>query len=224
MIFREGLFSLSSEHSGEGRYGNYGVSSVKGEKEKKMIVPFAKYHGLGNDFILINEMDEDRERERERERYFSSEVIQKICDRHRGIGADGIIFLSRPSLSSCYSPNNSLGSSSNSNNREGERERASHRMKIFNSDGSSAKMCGNGIRCLVRFISDLEGTQREIMSYQIETDSGIISAQVSEYMSEMSSFCNRLTWKRILQLLLRNLNSFRGRNNHQITFNLHLFN
>ena len=83
---------------------------------------FAKYEGAGNDFILIDD----------RELCFSAErtLIQHLCHRRFGIGADGLILL-QPDPA------------------------ADFRMRIFNSDGSEAEGCGNGLRCLMRFIADL---------------------------------------------------------------------
>ena len=86
------------------------------------MIRFAKLHGNGNDFILIDEYD--------------GEVIPDkpgfaatYCDRRFGIGADGVLFLSKS-------------------------EHADLRMRLFQPDRSEAEMCGNGIRCLVRYAID----------------------------------------------------------------------
>lgn len=70
------------------------------------------------------------------------------CDRNFGIGADGVIF-ALPGA-----------------------EGADYTMRIYNSDGSEPEMCGNGIRCLARFLADLEGVQEK--DYQISTLAGMI--------------------------------------------------
>lgn len=80
---------------------------------------FSKMHGAGNDFILIN----DPAREWSRSPHF----IAKLCDRHRGIGGDGVIFLREI-------PGENL-----------------IRMDYYNSDGSAAAVCGNGLRCSASF-------------------------------------------------------------------------
>lgn len=96
-----------------------------------MPIPFAKYSGCGNDFILIDN----------REHILGDcpppEYIARLCHRQKGIGADGIVLLERS-------------------------KRGDFRMRIFNSDGSEAEMCGNGIRCLARFIHDLGFPQKNL--------------------------------------------------------------
>ncbi|MCS6815665.1 MAG: diaminopimelate epimerase, partial [Cyanobacteria bacterium] len=90
-----------------------------------MTIEFSKYQGLGNDFILIDN------------RYqatpcLTPEQATALCDRHFGIGADGVIF-ALPG--------------------QGDTDYA---MRIFNADGSEPEMCGNGIRCLAKFLTYLE--------------------------------------------------------------------
>jgi diaminopimelate epimerase len=94
------------------------------------VVTFSKYHGLGNDFILIDDRDKS-------EPSLSPQESSKLCDRNFGIGGDGVIFALRPS----------------SNNFD-------FAMRIYNSDGSEPEMCGNGIRCLAQFLQDLGETQK----------------------------------------------------------------
>lgn len=112
-----------------------------------MTVKFSKYHGLGNDFILIDNRQKD-------EPLLSPEQVVKICDRHFGVGADGIIFVLPGTNDSDYT------------------------MRIFNSDGSEPEMCGNGIRCLAMFITDLEGQEVIERTYRISTLAGIISPTI----------------------------------------------
>lgn len=99
---------------------------------------FTKMHGLGNDYVCINCF---RERVED-----PSGFARALCDRHYGIGADGLILIC-PSKVSDF------------------------KMEIYNSDGSVAGMCGNGIRCLGKYVYDYRLTGKETLS--IETKSGI---------------------------------------------------
>lgn len=111
-----------------------------------MGIAFTKYHGLGNDFILVDNRASE-------EPCLTPEQAITLCDRHFGIGADGVIF--------------ALPGQDNTD----------YTMRIFNSDGSEPEMCGNGIRCLARFIAELEGTT-EPRSYQIHTLAGVITPKL----------------------------------------------
>ncbi|MBM0741779.1 diaminopimelate epimerase [Phormidium sp. CLA17] len=112
-----------------------------------MKIEFTKYHGLGNDFILIDNRMSDEPR-------LTPEQAAILCDRHFGIGADGVIFALPGQNGTDYT------------------------MRIFNCDGSEPEMCGNGIRCLARFIADLEGIT-EPRSYTIHTLGGLITPKLT---------------------------------------------
>jgi len=112
-----------------------------------MTLAFTKYHGLGNDFILIDNRHSCQPS-------IDAPTAVQMCDRHFGIGADGVIFALPGS------------------------ERADYTMKIFNSDGSEPEMCGNGIRCLAQFLADLNGEQTPGKTYQIQTGAGLIQPQL----------------------------------------------
>ncbi len=112
-----------------------------------MQIEFAKYHGLGNDFILIDNRMSDEPR-------LTPAQAATLCDRHFGIGADGVIFALPGQNGTDYT------------------------MRIFNCDGSEPEMCGNGIRCLARFIADLEGIT-EPRSYTIDTLGGLITPKLT---------------------------------------------
>jgi diaminopimelate epimerase len=108
-----------------------------------MQLEFVKYQGLGNDFVLVDNRNQNTP-------YLTPAQAIQVCDRHFGVGADGVIFL-----------------------LPGQ-EDADYTMRIYNSDGSEPEMCGNGIRCLARFINDLEGKTTS----KISTLAGLIVPEV----------------------------------------------
>ena len=112
-----------------------------------MTISFSKYQGLGNDFILIDNRHSDLP-------IIEPEEAIIWCDRHFGIGADGVIFVLPGQNGADYT------------------------MRILNSDGSEPEMCGNGIRCMAKFIAELEGKTDLDVTYQIHTLAGIITPQV----------------------------------------------
>lgn len=103
---------------------------------------FEKWQGCGNDFVIF-----DR---RATNRLDPADKITAMCDRHFGIGADGVIY-ALPS------------------------ESANVRMRIFNADGSEAEMCGNGIRCFAKFLLGENSG-----SLSVETGAGILTVDVAE--------------------------------------------
>ncbi|MCL6436188.1 MAG: diaminopimelate epimerase [Leptolyngbyaceae cyanobacterium HOT.MB2.61] len=107
-----------------------------------MAIEFTKYHGLGNDFILIDNRESA-------EPLLTPEQAIRWCDRHFGIGADGVIFALPGQKGADYT------------------------MRIYNSDGSEPEMCGNGIRCFARFVAELEG-MTETRSYHVYTLAGVM--------------------------------------------------
>ena len=108
-----------------------------------MALAFSKWQGCGNDFVLVDAREKFPEN--------PAELSRLICDRHYGIGADGLIFVMTS-------------------------KRADLRMRIFNADGSEAEMCGNGIRCFARLASDTGMTEKE--TFTVETGAGILSPRI----------------------------------------------
>jgi len=104
---------------------------------------FTKMNGAGNDFILIDNRAGDVHLDRSQ--------IAHLCDRHRGIGADGILLLEKAT------------------------NHADFRMRYFNADGGEAEMCGNGARCFARFANQVAEAQTKI---SFETPAGVISAEL----------------------------------------------
>ena len=114
--------------------------------EKNMELEFVKMEGLGNDFIILD----DRKKEiRAYENY--SALAKRLCSRHFGIGADGIILI----LESC-----------------------DHDIKfrIYNSDGSQAQMCGNGMRCFARYLYENKMAAKKIL--RVDTKAGTVIPEV----------------------------------------------
>lgn len=102
------------------------------------MIKFTKMQGLGNDFIVT---------EFENAKQYNLKIFSKfVCDRHFGIGADGLILFSNSKF-------------------------ADFKMRIFNNDGTEAEMCGNGIRCLAKYLYEKELTNKEEIT--IETLAGI---------------------------------------------------
>lgn len=99
---------------------------------------FTKMHGLGNDYVYVNCLEETVEN--------PAEVSIQVSDRHFGIGSDGLILI-KPS------------------------DVADFRMDMYNADGSQAEMCGNGIRCVAKYVYDYGLTDKTSIS--IETLAGI---------------------------------------------------
>lgn len=105
---------------------------------------FWKYHGLGNDFIIIDNLQSNT--------LMDGKIVEKLCHRHFGIGADGVILVEQCS-------------------------KADVRMILYNSDGSRPEMCGNGLRCFAKFVYD-EGIVKK-SSLVVETDAGIMNIEIN---------------------------------------------
>ena len=114
---------------------------------------FEKYQGNGNDFIII-----DTRGNEVFNNFKSKDIIdiKKLCDRQFGIGGDGVIFI-KESVGNNFA-----------------------KMIIYNSDGSEAQMCGNGIRCLVEYIHRSNKETINSSEYRIETKAGLKIAQYND--------------------------------------------
>ncbi len=121
------------------------------------MLEFTKMTGLGNDYIYVDCTNGTKIKN-------VSEVTKKLSDRHFGIGADGLILIDKS-----------------------ENEDADFKMRIFNSDGSEAEMCGNGIRCVAKYIHDNKLFDKDKIS--IETLAGIKKVKLLE---EPTGDCNEV--------------------------------
>ena len=104
---------------------------------------FMKMNGAGNDFVMIDNRLGDLRLE--------ADQIAKICDRHRGVGADGVLVLERAANG------------------------ADFRMRYYNADGGEAEMCGNGARCFARYADRVAGPREKV---SFETPAGVIGAEL----------------------------------------------
>ena len=107
-------------------------------------IPFVKMHGIGNDYIYIDALKGEAPDFLKEENL--PDLSKKISDRHFGVGSDGLILILPSDI-------------------------ADFRMRIFNADGSEAYMCGNGIRCVGKYVYDLGYTKKKNLS--IDTLSGL---------------------------------------------------
>ena len=107
---------------------------------------FTKMQGTGNDFILVETSDMQRD---------WSPVARAMCDRHFGVGGDGLILV-LPS------------------------DKADFRMRVFDADGSEAEACGNGIRCLAKYVFERGPISTETDRISVETVAGIRELKLSK--------------------------------------------
>ena len=110
---------------------------------KRPMLRFMKMNGAGNDFVMIDNRAGDLQ--------LASDQIAWICDRNRGVGADGVLVLERPANG------------------------ANFRMRYYNADGGEAEMCGNGARCFARYASHVAGPLEKL---SFETPAGVIGADL----------------------------------------------
>lgn len=104
---------------------------------------FIKYEGLGNDFIVVDGRDP-----------LTRAQVESLCDRHFGIGADGVLMLGPPSV-----------------------EGADAQMIVVNADGSRPEMCGNGLRCAALHLARLRRVTAA--NFNIQTDAGTLACEVA---------------------------------------------
>ncbi len=88
---------------------------------KPPVSTFVKYHGLGNDFVVLDLRADNQD--------INAQLSQRLCDRHFGIGADGVLTILKTSS-------------------------GLDQMVVHNADGSIAEMCGNGLRCVVKHLAE----------------------------------------------------------------------
>ncbi len=109
-----------------------------------MLLHFYKMNGAGNDFVVIDNRDLSIK--------LSKDDIAELCDRHRGIGADGLLAV------------------------EPAENGADYKFRYYNADGGEAEMCGNGARCFGKFTAQLDEEMKQSVSF--ETIAGTLTAEI----------------------------------------------
>lgn len=115
-------------------------------------ITFTKMHGIGNDYIYIDCTQKRMLREKD-----VKDFALQYCDRHFGIGADGVILVKKS-------------------------RKADFCMDMYNADGSRGKMCGNGIRCLAAYVHGKKLTDKTLL--EIETLSGIKTIKLEKIATQ----------------------------------------
>lgn len=110
-----------------------------------MLLEFTKMHGLGNDFLVLDLVSQRA--------YLDTLTIQRLADRHFGIGFDQLLIVEPPDL-----PN------------------VDFKYRIFNADGSEVEQCGNGVRCFAKFVHDRQLTRKT--KIRVQTKAGIVEPEL----------------------------------------------
>ena len=119
-------------------------------------IPFVKVQGAGNDFVLIDALGENHRRSN----LDWSALAPRICNRHFGVGADGILLAEESNL-------------------------APAKMTIINADGSNGDMCGNGLRCFTKYLIERRGLTPQDDALAVETGAGVL--EVYAYDNDANS-------------------------------------
>ena len=109
-------------------------------------LPFSKYHGAGNDFVIVDARATGPAASMDH-----AALALRMCDRHYGIGADGLLIAADPT------------------------DTAPFRMRMFNPDGSESEMCGNGLRCFALWLA--AAGELSTGSTDIQTGAGILRVE-----------------------------------------------
>ena len=121
--------------------------------DRTQILPFTKVEGLGNDFVVVD-LRPGRPAARMETVAQDPDKVIGICDRHFGVGADGVLAILPASAGDA-------------------------RMRVLNADGSEAEMCGNGIRCVAKFLYDTDPSLHR-SPLRIETGAGLLECSLEE--------------------------------------------
>src|SRR5262249_83249 len=114
-----------------------------------------KMHGIGNDYIYVDCFTQPVPKD-------PPALSRAVSDRHRGVGADGLI-LTRPS------------------------DKADARRRMFNADGSESEMCGNGIRCVAKYVHDHGIAVKPVLT--VETGRGVLTLKLTVKAGKTTEVC-----------------------------------
>jgi len=109
-----------------------------------MMISFAKMHGLGNDFMVVDTISQNV--------YFNENQIKRLADRHKGVGFDQLLLIEAP-----------------------PQPDVDFHYRIFNADGTEVGQCGNGVRCLAKFVRQMGLTWKQ--KIRVSTMNGIMDLQ-----------------------------------------------
>ena len=112
-----------------------------------MFLEFTKMHGLGNDFMVVDLISQRA--------YLDTMTIQRLADRHFGIGFDQLLIVEPPEI-----------------------QNVDFKYRIFNADGSEVEQCGNGVRCFTRFVHERKLTTKT--KIKVQTKAGIVEPELGQ--------------------------------------------
>jgi diaminopimelate epimerase len=124
------------------------------------LLPFVKVEGLGNDFVVVD-VRPGKPAHAMADVATRPDIVRALCDRNFGVGGDGVLAI-----------------------LPGETGDA--RMRVLNSDGSEAEMCGNGIRCVAKVLHDMEPSLRRTL-LRIDTGAGLLACRLDVADGRVSS-------------------------------------
>ncbi len=118
------------------------------------MLAFGKYQGLGNDFLIVDLRESEPQPSPEKRDEHGFSIARWLCDRRLGVGADGVLTIRAPQTSMAHAS-----------------------MRVLNADGSEAQMCGNGLRCVAKYL--LETSEVPATSITIDTGAGALHCEAT---------------------------------------------
>lgn len=144
---QSGSFLIQLRHAALSDFMSFSmIAGTAQSSVDRALMKFTKYHALGNDYLVLDPKD------LEQPTALSAEQVRTVCDRHYGIGSDGILFGPLPSA------------------------KAPFLLRIFNPDGSEAEKSGNGLRIFCRYLRDENLVGDEL--FCVETKGGTVQSQI----------------------------------------------